>query len=527
MPKVAKKNLHEVENKEAEQPSLNIHTDQAPILGQPPAPAAPNEPEPEMLETQPDEEADTEPATEPEPAKRRPGRPSKNDPPVMRSGIINRINNLESWEATRVYVYRWEPFTDRKIGGRQSVAVKRYEGPFDEQDMLEDAGLGSGVYELVVNRTDPQTRQRRIIDSGMVKLFNMKFPPRIPKGEWVDDERNKDWEWARNICDKTEAPAPVSVIAPPDPLIELLRDQIRSQNERLSEMHREMREQQNKKDPNEQTILTVLLQKVLEKPAPPPPPPADPVRDMMVAFMMKQLEAKAEPVKVPDPDEALERALRLQEKLEERTGGKGAAARSRMSGNQEMIAELVKSAAPMVGPILNLVAMNAAQNKAQQQQPQQGPPMLPPQFTPQAPPPITPTAPPPTPQQPQQQPRPANGPQLVKTPTVEAFTEAVIDHLTRGKTGYDLGDWYLSEYGEDEFTDIRTEGKGKLIEDLRSQPHSWAKIEGYHEAGTLDAMIKEFVTWEPDSEDDEEEDDAPPPIAAADSINTGWTEVRP
>ncbi len=514
MAKAAKKNLQTPPETEDSQPSLDIEPQESPAAEDPTLSTPPIE----ALE--PAEAEESEPVIEPAPEKRRPGRPSKTDPPVLRSSIINRINNLESWEGTRVYVYRWEPFHDRKVGGKQSVSVKRYEGPFDEQDMLEDPGLGSGVYELVVNRTDPATRMRKVIDSGVVKLLNMKYPPRIPKGEWVDDERNKDWEWARNMCDKTEAPGAVPIVPTVDPLVEILRDTIKNQNTQLLELQKEMRQTAAKEDPSMKGILAILapfipaiVQKLtaapLPPPPPPPPPPESPLEKLAMAMLTKQLETKG------DPAAELERTLDLQDKIEARVGGRNGG-RSRKTGWQEVISECTPPVAEALKPVFQIIAMGMAQaaQKGQQQAQQQQPG---PQQQPQQP------TPPAIQQAPPMHEPPKPGPQLVEQkPTLEAIAAAVLQHLQQEKTGYQLGDWYIEEFGEQEFKEIRVQGKPQLLLALKDTAE-WRDIFKFSESGALDEMLTEFFTWEPpDDDEDDGEDEAP--AANLDAINTGWTQ---
>lgn len=507
MAKTLKKNLQDAEKQEPAKPIPNLETEESQKL--------PEEPAPEQIIQEPAQPEETlGDVIEAEPQKRRPGRPSKTDPPVLRSGIIERINNLESWEGTRVYVMRWEPYSNRKVGGRQSVSVKRYEGPFDEQDMLEDPGLGSGTYELIVNRTNPTTRQRSVIDSGVIRLLNIKYPPRIPKGEWVDDERNKDWEWARNLCDKTEVPGAVPIVPGPDPLIEILRDQIKAQNDRMSELYREMRETAHKKDPNEQTVLTVLLQKVLEKPAPPPPPPPDPVRDMFMTYLMKQLEAKHEAAPPPiDPMTTLDKQLELQKKLDEMAGSRNNGGRSRKSGTQEMITDISAAVAPILQPIVQVIAMGIARQQAQQaQQPN-------PQQQQQQPPPTAPAIEPAAAQS-QQAPQVAIDP---KQPTIEAFADGILLHLKLDKTGDDLAAWYAEKYGQKELAEVQDQGNTAILQDLKEHQTLWRDLFPYFESGELPVMLLDFVTFDADSGDDVEEPETAAAPASVDAINQGWT----
>lgn len=511
--KTSKKNLHDAEENPPQQQSLGVEPENLPLIEEPTAPEPQSEPEAPEGEEPPPAVAETEPQ------KRRPGRPSRTDPPVLRSAIIERINNLKSWDGTRVYCYRWEPYTDRKAGGKQSVMVKRYDGPFDEQDVLEDPGLGSGVYEFVVNRTNPETRQRSIIDSGVVRLLNMKYPPKIPQKEWVDDERNKDWEWARNLCDKPEAPGSVPIAPTVDPLVTLMQSTITAQQQELREMRQEFRTATaTKKDPGEATLLTVLapvipvlLQRLLE------PPKADPTQALFMQYLMNQADKKQDAPAVKDPTEELTRIVDLKNKMEESFGG-GNGARSRKSGWQEVISEVAGPVAEVLKPFSQLIAMGMAQQaaaaRAQQTAPQ--PAQQPPPTQPPA------TQPPTAPQAQQSRPH------IVKpaSPTIEAFTQAVVDHLSKGFDGYQLGDWYLEQFGDEEFTQIRMEGKSRLVKDLQSNQTAWKQLEPYAQNGTLDKMLGEFITWEasPDDEDEEGEDEPEPIAATAAPIQNGWTE---
>jgi len=527
--KVAKKNLDPAPKTEDPQSALDIEP-KIPAAAEDPTPlTAPTETP--TLEAEKEEDEPPSPI-EPEPQKRRPGRPSKNEPPVLRSGIIDRINNLESWESTRVYVYRWEPFHNRQVGGKQSVSVKRYEGPFDEQDMLEDPGLGSGLYELVVNRTDPTTRQRRVIDSGTVKLLNMKFPPRIPKGEWVDDPRNKDWEWARNICDKSEIPAPVALAPPADPMIELLREQNRNQHEemrayreRIDKLQDEMRQTASKKDPNEQTLISIIapvlpaiVQRLLE------PPKPDPTQALFMQYLMKQAEQKPETAKPTDAAAELDKVLDLQAKIEERLGG-SRNGRSRKTGWQEVISDVAGPVSEILKPIVTAGVMMQAQRAQQQAQTQQQQPQPRPPMQQQEAAALTPAQPQPTPQPAPVVQSPQPGPQLLeKKPTIEAIARAVVEHIEHGDTGFDLGDWYLEEFGEDEFRDARLQGKAQLRQDILTVHQTAAFFNEAAYLAALDKMITEFLTWQPPEDEDEDESDDEPPAAASNlaDVAAGW-----
>lgn len=149
------------------------------------------------------------PAEPQEPPKRGRGRP-----PLSREGIPTHQEPLPakgadddpffSWlggftpqewqDALFLYLYRCEPITDRKQTGNHNYIIK-YTKPVDPQQIMEE--YGSGKYLLVLNRFNPQTRKYLVVENHYFKVLNPNFPPKIPYGEWVDDERNSEWQWAK------------------------------------------------------------------------------------------------------------------------------------------------------------------------------------------------------------------------------------------------------------------------------------------------------------------------------------------
>ena len=97
-------------------------------------------------------------------------------------------------------------------------------------------------------------------------------------------------------------------------------------------------------------------------------------------------------------------------------------------------------------------------------------------------------------------------------PTLEAFALAVADHLKYKRDGFDLGDWYIREYGEDEFEEARAQGNLKLMADLQSLPNHWPLIVRYSETGELNRIITEFIEWEPDQPEEEEDEQDEDPL---------------
>jgi hypothetical protein len=93
-----------------------------------------------------------------------------------------------------MYLYRTAPITDRKATG-QDLNLMKYMKPIDSHDVMLE--FGSGGYKILLDEFDPATQKTRVIRTHYFKIFNQDHPPKIPFGEWLDDERNKDWLWAK------------------------------------------------------------------------------------------------------------------------------------------------------------------------------------------------------------------------------------------------------------------------------------------------------------------------------------------
>ena len=101
-----------------------------------------------------------------------------------------------------VYLYRCEPYTDRKVTGNDNFIMK-YTQPIDQQSVMEE--YGSGKYLAVLNVFNPATRHSKAAYSHYFRIMNMNFPPKLPLGEWISDGRNKDWAWAKPLLEAAES----------------------------------------------------------------------------------------------------------------------------------------------------------------------------------------------------------------------------------------------------------------------------------------------------------------------------------
>lgn len=293
-------------------------------------------------------------------------------------GFFPRLTKFSpaEWERTMLYVYRLAPITDRMATGNRAKYISKYGQPIDEETILKDHGSGS--YRITLNQTDKDGRGI-CLDRIEIEIENVKYPPVVPIGEWVDDPRNKRWAWAR-----TGANAPPSAHQPAPPAGPTIGELIQGVKS-LKELTKEAAPPPAPPapDPAEQFAKNVeSVSKIIEmaKPAPVPAPPAP--DNTMEKFLLTELTAERAanrelmgklldrantPAAIPPPDPLKDLAMDLLkkrlEKLDEPTAAEAATERaSRMSGNQELTVEIIKYLAPVAEKALTFFTMaNTAQ----------------------------------------------------------------------------------------------------------------------------------------------------------------------
>lgn len=118
----------------------------------------------------------------------------------------------EEWDKKlNAYLYRLAPVIDRgKTGNYHNVQM--YSKPVTQDEIMRATYGGSGKYRLMLKRYDPGTRVTGLIREEDFSILNQDFPPCIPMGEWIDDDKNREWAWAkpqlqRIAADKANQPA--------------------------------------------------------------------------------------------------------------------------------------------------------------------------------------------------------------------------------------------------------------------------------------------------------------------------------
>ena len=118
------------------------------------------------------------------------------------------------------YLWRTAPIID--LGSGKAASIERITHPFDLTYILKTHG--SGGYRFDISEIPPdgskQTRVRQFYEN----IFDVRFPPRIPYGTWVDDPRNADWAWAKPVLmeEAQRAAQPQEVQTPAQTLVDYL-----------------------------------------------------------------------------------------------------------------------------------------------------------------------------------------------------------------------------------------------------------------------------------------------------------------
>jgi hypothetical protein len=98
----------------------------------------------------------------------------------------------EDW-GTRafIYVYVTEPACDLKQTNNKSYLC-RSSAPIELEQLMQDYGSFKGF--MTLNRRKPGGETGDLIDRYDFEIYNPKYPPKIPKEAWTKDPRNKRWE---------------------------------------------------------------------------------------------------------------------------------------------------------------------------------------------------------------------------------------------------------------------------------------------------------------------------------------------
>ena len=420
------------------------------------------------------------------------------------------------WQHYLCYGYRMTPITDRRSSGG-GLYIFKYGEPFDEEDIKKDHG--SGGYKIRLNYTDPETGSSKTVQIHKFDILDERFPPKIPAGEWLDDQRNKKWAWAR----PKDAPASdassgagalggtaegfravreiVAMLKPEggnggastDSVTRQVIDAMKTSHKEAWEMF----QAQNKPaDPMAQIQAIVGIMKLLQPPPPPPPPqngPSDKLMELLIqqnTTLLAALTTKQSPV--GNFTQMLTAIGEVRELF-----ARGGPERSWW---EEPISRLAESIGPMLagsGAYMNRPAAAAA--------PAGAPPNAPPPAGGQPPGAgAPPAAPPPGGEQP-----PGAGAEtdeqarqtfLQYRQMVLGLSGPLMQHLQNGQPGGDFAIWFVDGYGWAPYTEIKALGDEKILQLVQSIPELWSQLQPIQ--SSFRGFLYEFLNWKPTEEDD-------------------------
>ncbi len=412
-------------------------------------------------------------------------------------------------------MYRLAPIINRLVGSEHKF-ITIYGEPITEEKIKIDHG--SGKYRLYLNFKRPETKEEKELDSVELEILDMKFPPVIPPGEWVDDPRNKQWAWAKplgagpNFQNGQQQQAPAI-----DPLAAFgtfmdIQDRLREQTPAQAS--------QPAQSPANDLLAQLKLLKEVTQPSAPAAPAKDPLElaislmtimnqqraenpivDMMRAELQAVREELKEARKTPPAaqksfmDQLMEMATDDKMDKVKRVmgifGGGDGGGRPVRTTPLELAREFISS--PMGANIGQGVAVLLTQMMAPKPNgapPQQYPTVLN-QQNPNG------TAP------------PVELPETRIQRIGAQITRPMIAHFMRGGEGQDFAQ-SMYDMGAEDYVFMRGLGADNIIARYRAFPEAWNYVQA--EAGRFEEYIRAFCTWDPNS------DEGPAPSEGDDGV---------
>jgi hypothetical protein len=97
----------------------------------------------------------------------------------------------DQWQNLIMYLWRIEPITDRRTGGKPTH-IQKYSYRIDIDTVMQE--WGSGIYRLDVCQVNPATGGSKRIRQHFFSINNPNHPPKIPVGDWIDEPSNAMWK---------------------------------------------------------------------------------------------------------------------------------------------------------------------------------------------------------------------------------------------------------------------------------------------------------------------------------------------
>jgi hypothetical protein len=438
-----------------------------------------------------------------EPPKRPRGRPRKVEKPsepeereeddagtqfTGNEDIWTKLANFtpEEWNQTICYLDRVMPRTDRKANGKP-VHIQAYTAGCTREEIMREHG--SGVYQLHVNVIDPAAAKSHRIHREVFTIRNIKFPPVVAPGDWIEDKVNDNWIWGAHM------PATANGGSyPPGFNISDIMDKADQRALKMVEIMTP-----KAPPPKDDTVLTTLLNKLLDKSLAAPPPPDNSSLNFIIEELRADRKELREEIKELRNKPALEPTKGILEQLEEGMPiiDRIVAKFSTKSSKSDIWQNITEKAIDQLPDLIQLghdFIKKPAPQPQQQRQQQQG---LPAAAQAQ---PSTPAAD----LTPEQQAKQRLEWVLQKHQEhLFSIAPTIIEYFKVGD-GFGLRDWYLPLHGLLNWADLRRDIPPELLTNILTA-HPFLKTE-LSPPEALTTFFEQFFT----DQDSEDEDDTPP-----------------
>ena len=102
----------------------------------------------------------------------------------------------EDWQNRVIcYAWRYAPIVDLSGGGKP-ITVEMITRPFDSTEMFKNHGSGGYRFDICAIPPDG-TKKQTLVRRSYEMMVDVRYPPKIALGTWIDDPRNVDWLWAK------------------------------------------------------------------------------------------------------------------------------------------------------------------------------------------------------------------------------------------------------------------------------------------------------------------------------------------
>jgi len=109
----------------------------------------------------------------------------------------------EAWGRTLIcYLWRMGPLFD--VGNGKPTSIAKLTQPFSVKFILESYGSGEYRFDVCEVPVSPKEKPHCLVRQRELVL-DMNYPPKLPLGSWLDDGRNKQWEWCKPQLEVEEA----------------------------------------------------------------------------------------------------------------------------------------------------------------------------------------------------------------------------------------------------------------------------------------------------------------------------------